>query len=162
MLSRIALGRLTFLGMPQELLGNIATLSSVFHKPPESFTSKLRIAVAKGADLETHRFDEDELGGHTIGHYCEGTKGSFALAAIAVSASSATKPSLSYSLTLTSSAILLVAIAAYVLIHSLVAYNMYNVFIAELVFALPCFLPALGALADAAGAVPTAIVGILH
>lgn len=46
----------------QELLENIGTLASVYHKPPDSFVSRARLAVTKGDDLETHRFDDSEDG----------------------------------------------------------------------------------------------------
>lgn len=50
----------------QELLDNIGTLSSVYHKPPDNFISRTRLAVTKGDDLETHRFDESEDGSSTL------------------------------------------------------------------------------------------------
>lgn len=36
----------------EELLLNIGTLASVYHKPPESFVSRARLAVARADDLE--------------------------------------------------------------------------------------------------------------
>uniref|UniRef100_A0A7S1T750 Beta-adaptin-like protein n=1 Tax=Tetraselmis chuii TaxID=63592 RepID=A0A7S1T750_9CHLO len=45
-----------------ELLDNIGTLASVYHKPPDTFISQTRLAVARGDDLETHRFEGSEDG----------------------------------------------------------------------------------------------------
>eukprot|EP00192_Tetraselmis_astigmatica_P008584 CAMPEP_0117676238 /NCGR_PEP_ID=MMETSP0804-20121206/16049_1 /TAXON_ID=1074897 /ORGANISM="Tetraselmis astigmatica, Strain CCMP880" /LENGTH=615 /DNA_ID=CAMNT_0005485329 /DNA_START=20 /DNA_END=1868 /DNA_ORIENTATION=+ len=46
----------------QELLNNLGTLSSVFHKPPESFVSRTHVAVAKGDDLEKYKFEDEDSG----------------------------------------------------------------------------------------------------
>uniref|UniRef100_A0A061R808 Beta-adaptin-like protein n=1 Tax=Tetraselmis sp. GSL018 TaxID=582737 RepID=A0A061R808_9CHLO len=44
----------------QELLNNIGTISSVFHKPPESFVSREKLAVTRGDDLESHKFEDED------------------------------------------------------------------------------------------------------
>ena len=43
------------------LLNDLASLSSVYHKPADTFVSRVRLAVQKAADLkQEHHFDEME------------------------------------------------------------------------------------------------------
>ncbi len=42
------------------LLKHLATLSSVYHKPPEMFVSRQRLAVQKAAEMPDRKFEEEE------------------------------------------------------------------------------------------------------
>lgn len=45
------------------LLGQMATLASVYFRAPETFVSRTRLAVTRADELEQHRFDESDSGG---------------------------------------------------------------------------------------------------
>ncbi|GAX83225.1 hypothetical protein CEUSTIGMA_g10651.t1 [Chlamydomonas eustigma] len=50
-------------GLLDQLLRQVATLSSVYHKPPEMFVSRQRLAVQKADELQDHQFEEEEVPG---------------------------------------------------------------------------------------------------
>ncbi|DBB17838.1 TPA: hypothetical protein ACH3X3_002858 [Trebouxia sp. C0006] len=43
------------------LLANLSTLSSVYHKPPETFVSRTRLAVQRAEDMTATPFEEDNI-----------------------------------------------------------------------------------------------------
>lgn len=42
------------------LLGHISSLASVYHKPPDTFVSRQRLAVQRADELQGHKFEEEE------------------------------------------------------------------------------------------------------
>lgn len=45
-----------------QLLAQMATLSSVYFRAPETFVSRTRLAVTRAEELETHKFEESSEG----------------------------------------------------------------------------------------------------
>ena len=43
------------------MLANISTLASVYHKPPETFVSRTRLAVQRADDLQHAPYEEDNI-----------------------------------------------------------------------------------------------------
>mmetsp|Transcript_32785 Transcript_32785/g.83205 ORF Transcript_32785/g.83205 Transcript_32785/m.83205 type:complete len:911 (-) Transcript_32785:492-3224(-) len=56
-----------------KLLGQMATLASVYHKPADSFVSRQRLAVTKADELQGHKFEEEGDASTRAGQVSDGT-----------------------------------------------------------------------------------------